>query len=242
MFWWRDEREVGDWVVDLAFTDSEGGVSRDGYASLNLGAHVGDDPAHVQANRAALAQALEVPTGRLHFMAQVHGADVAVVPAPTPPTADGMLTDSFGEALVVLVADCTPVLLYDTERPLVAAVHAGRPGMVAGVVPRIVEELRRRGSTSLRAVVGPSVCARCYEVPEQMRADAAAANPAAYAVSWTGTPAIDVASGVVAQLDSLGVPIEWIGGCTREQPRLFSHRRDHDAGRFAGIVSMRKKG
>lgn len=242
MFWWRDEREVGDWVVDLAFTDSEGGVSRDGYASLNLGAHVGDDPAHVQANRAAVAQALAVPTGRLHFMAQVHGAEVAAVPASTPPTADGMLTDSFGEALVVLVADCTPVLLYDTERPLVAAVHAGRPGMVAGVVPRTVEELRRRGSTSLRAVVGPSVCARCYEVPEQMRADAAAANPAAYAVSWSGTPAIDVASGVVAQLDSLGVPVEWIGGCTREQPRLFSHRRDHGAGRFAGIVSMRKKG
>lgn len=243
MFWWRDEREVGDWVVDLAFTDSEGGVSSGGYAGLNLGAHVGDDPQSVATNRQRVADALGVPD--LRFMAQVHGAEVAVLdrlPAGSPaPTADGQVSGEFGRSLVVLVADCTPILFYDLEQPLVAAVHAGRPGMLAGVVPQTVRTMRDLGSGRLHAVVGPSVCSRCYEVPEKMRADAAEQVPAAYAVSWTGTPAIDVAAGVASQLRAADVAFDWIPGCTREQPRLYSHRRDSGAGRFAGLVTLRRR-
>ncbi|REF31503.1 peptidoglycan editing factor PgeF [Calidifontibacter indicus] len=243
MFWWRDEREVGDWVVDLAFTDSEGGVSRGGYAGLNLGAHVGDDPEAVATNRERLAQAVD--TTDLRFMAQVHGADVAVLEqqsdgAPAP-TADGQVTSAFDRTLVVLVADCTPVLIYDREQPLVAAVHAGRPGMLAAVVPETVRTMRELGSGRLGAVVGPSVCSRCYEVPAQMRDDAAARVPASYAVSWTGTPAIDVAAGVVSQLRADDVELDWIPGCTREEGRLYSHRRDPGAGRFAGVVTLRRR-
>lgn len=246
MFWWREQRAVGDRVVDLAFTDNRDGFSIGSHAELNLGAHVGDDPASVERNRAALAERWGLPSTDLRFMAQVHGTDVAVLPgalpAAQPPTADAMIGSDFDQALLVLVADCTPVLLYDNDAALIAVVHAGRPGMVGGVVVNTVERMRELGAGDLRAVVGPSVCGRCYEVPEAMRAQAAQHWPAAHAVSWTGTPAIDVAAGVVSQLRSTDVPLDWIPGCTREQSRLFSHRRDHQAGRFAGVISMRRVG
>lgn len=240
MFWWRERREVGDWFVDLAFTDAEGGVSHSGWSSLNLGAHVGDDPDAVATNRARVAGALDLSVDNLRFMAQVHGADVAVLPCAGSPTADAQVGTGFDEALVVLVADCTPVLLYDETVPMVAAVHAGRPGMVAGVVPATIETMRSHGARSLRAVVGPSVCSRCYEVPHEMRSAVAQRIPASHGVSWTGTPAIDVAAGVVSQLHDLQVPLDWVAGCTRQEPRLYSHRRDPGAGRFAGLVALRR--
>ncbi|NHN56031.1 laccase domain-containing protein [Calidifontibacter sp. DB0510] len=243
-FWWREQRRAGDLVVDLAFTDTAGGVSEGGYASLNLGAHVGDDPARVEHNRTVVGDAFGVGRERMLFMHQVHGAAVDVVRDPAAreiPQADAVITTAEGYAATVLVADCTPVLLYDGSAGLVAAVHAGRPGMLAGVVPQTVATMRELGATDPQAVVGPSVCARCYEVPDEMRSVAAQTNPAAYGVSWTGTPAIDVAGAVVAQLRAAEVPLTWVPGCTRESDRLFSHRRDQGAGRFAGLVSFRRE-
>ncbi|MCZ9347525.1 polyphenol oxidase family protein, partial [Streptomyces sp. TRM76130] len=87
------------------------------------------------------------------------------------------------------------------------------------------------------ARTGPSVCGRCYEVPEEMRAEVAAAEPAAYAETSWGTPAVDVAAGVHAQLERLGVcdrahaPV-----CTLESKDHFSYRRDRTTGRLAGYV------
>ena len=113
-------------------------------------------------------------------------------------------------ALGVLVADCTPVLVHDTGSCLVGVAHAGRPGMVAGVALRLVEAMRDLGAVDLRATVGPSVCGRCYEVPDEMRAEAARENPAAYATTWQGTAAVDVAAGGITLTcggtDVAGVP------------------------------------
>ena len=98
--------------------------------------------------------------------------------------------------------------------------------------------MRELGALDIEAVVGPSVCPRCYEVPEEMRAQAMAAEPTTGAVSWAGTPAIDVAGGVVAQLAREGVALQWLPGCTRESPDLYSYRRDGTTGRFAGFVRL----
>jgi copper oxidase (laccase) domain-containing protein len=119
----------------------------------------------------------------------------------------------------------------------VAAVHAGRPGLVAGVVPAAVAAMRGLGADTIDAVVGPSVCGRCYEVPEAMRSDVAAVVPVAATVSWSGTPAVDVAAGVVTQLREAGVTVRWVPGCTRERPDLYSYRREASTGRFAGVVA-----
>jgi YfiH family protein len=148
------------------------------------------------------------------------------------------VTDQPGLALAVLVADCTPVLLADPANGVIGAMHAGRPGMTLGIVEVAVRRMRDLGATRIQAVVGPSVCGRCYEVPAAMRAEAAAVSAESAAVSWTGTPAIDVASGVVAQLTAADVAVQWLPGCAREDGRLFSYRRDGRTGRFAGIVVL----
>jgi YfiH family protein len=231
-----------DGRVRWAFTGRHGGVSTGPYASLNLGAHVGDEPVAVDANRAILAEAVGLPREHVRYMDQCHGSDVAVMDAATsgaqPPRVDALVTTSAGLALAVLVADCVPVLLADPSGGVVAAVHAGRKGMVAGVVHRALAVMREHGARDVVAVVGPSVCSRCYEVPEEMQAAAASVAPESAALSWTGTPAIDVAAGVVAQLRAEGVSVTWVPGCTRESPALFSHRRDGQTGRFAGVVAL----
>jgi polyphenol oxidase len=211
------------------------------YASLNLGGHVGDDPSAVESNRGLVASTLGVERDHLLFMNQCHGSDIALVDGPwqgRPPSADGLVTTSTDLALAVLVADCTPVLLVDRVAGVAAAVHAGRPGMIQGVVGRAVDAMTDLGARSVSAVVGPSVCGRCYEVPESMRAQAAKISPVAAAISWHGTPAIDVAAGVVDQLRARSVTVHWIWGCTRESEGLFSYRRQHRTGRFAGVVRL----
>lgn len=212
------------------------------FASLNLGGHVGDDPHAVESNRTLVADAFGVGRDRLLFMNQRHGSNVVVVvDGPwqgEPPEADALVTTSTDCALAVLVADCTPVLLVDQVAGVAAAVHAGRPGLMADIVGRALDAMTDLGARSISAVVGPSVCGRCYEVPEAMRAEAARISPAAATVSWQGTPAIDVAAGVVEQLRARSVAVQWIAGCSRESEELFSYRRKHRTGRCAGVVRL----
>jgi YfiH family protein len=142
--------------------------------------------------------------------------------------------------LLVRVADCVPVLLADVEAGVVAAVHAGRPGLVAGIVPHAVQAMRELGATLLRAWVGPHVCGACYEVPEEMRADVAAVVPESFAETSWGTPSLDVGAGVRAQLAAAGVHVTDASRCTIEDDDLFSYRRQGvHSGRLGGLVWVR---
>ena len=227
----------------FAFTDRWGGVSAVPYEELNLGGAVGDEPEAVRANRELAAKSLGIDPGRVVWMNQVHGKDVAVVDGPwgdrPVPEVDAVVTARRGLALAVLTADCTPVLLADPVAGVVAAAHAGRPGMVAGVVPAAVRAMTELGAEPGRIVArtGPAVCGRCYEVPEAMRAEVAAVEPAAHAETSWGTPAVDVTAGVHAQLERLGVrDREQSPVCTLESADHFSYRRDRTTGRLAGYV------
>ena len=228
----------------FGFTDRWGGVSAAPYEELNLGGAVGDDPDAVGTNRDLAAKSLGVEPDRVVWMNQVHGADVAVVDRPwgysaPVPSVDAIVTTRRGLALAVLTADCVPVLLADPDAGVAAAAHAGRPGMIAGVVPAALRAMTERGADPSRIVArtGPTVCGRCYEVPEAMRAEVSAVEPAAYAETSWGTPAVDVGAGVHAQLERLGVrdrqqsPV-----CTLESRDHFSYRRDRTTGRLAGYV------
>ncbi|MFF4654185.1 peptidoglycan editing factor PgeF [Streptomyces sp. NPDC001381] len=227
----------------FAFTDRWGGVSAAPYEELNLGGAVGDDPGAVRTNRELAAKALGLDPGDVVWMNQVHGADVTVVDGPwgdePVPAVDAVVTVRRGLALAVLTADCTPVLLADPVAGVAAAAHAGRPGMVAGVVPAAVRAMVELGAEPSRilARTGPAVCGRCYEVPEAMRAEVAAVEPGAHAETSWGTPAVDVTAGVHAQLTRLGVrDREQSPVCTRESQDHFSYRRDRATGRLAGYV------
>jgi hypothetical protein len=156
----------------------------------------------------------------------------------SPPEADALLSPDGSQALAVLVADCVPIVLADRSGPGTAVVHAGRRGVLTGVVPNAVAGLHAHGARELTAWIGPSVCGRCYEVPAGMRDEVAAAVPASYAQTRQGTPALDLPAAVRQQLREAGVEVAAVpsGSCTLENPRLFSHRREPGAGRLAGLV------
>ncbi|HJR38841.1 MAG TPA: polyphenol oxidase family protein [Nocardioidaceae bacterium] len=250
MFAFQDSRAP----VDVAFTDRHGGVSDGPYASLNLAASGGDDPDTVEQNMdrvaIAFARGHEAP-GRLPLlvsMSQVHGADVHVVDKEfvshqlpgAPIVADGMVTVEPGVVLMVRAADCVPVLLADPDRGVVGAAHAGRPGMVAGIIPSTVARMRQLGAERIVGWLGPHVCGACYEVPEQMRTEVAAVVPESYAETSWGTPSVDIGAGVRAQLKAQDVEVVDASRCTVEDDDLFSYRRQGKAsGRLAGLVWVR---
>ncbi|MEO3978864.1 peptidoglycan editing factor PgeF [Streptomyces sp. CAU 1734] len=227
----------------FAFTDRWGGVSAVPYEQLNLGGAVGDDPEAVRANRALAAKELELDPDAVVWMNQVHGREVVRVDgpwgdAPVPET-DGVVTARRGLALAVLTADCVPVLLADPVAGVVAAAHAGRPGMVAGIVPATIGAMTALGADPERIIArtGPAICGRCYEVPAAMRAEVAAAEPAAWSETSWGTPAVDVIAAVHAQLEAAGVRDRRASDfCTLESHDHYSYRRDRTTGRLAGYV------
>ena len=139
----------------------------------------------------------------------------------------------------VMVADCVPLLLAADDGTIVAAVHAGRRGMLDGVVTAAVEAMAGLGAdpAGLWAAIGPAICGSCYEVPERMLQEAAAREPACAALTRWGTPGLDIAAGVVAQLRRAGVRrIDRPGWCTYEDRRFYSHRRDGTTGRIVGAA------
>ena len=207
------------------------------YASANLSGAVGDDPAAVATNRARLDRWAGRP---VVIHRQVHGTTVA---AAGPVIEADAVVGGPGDAVAVLVADCLPVLVADPVAGVVAAVHAGRRGLAAGVLQAAVGALVARGAdpAGMIAVVGPGICGRCYEVPAQLRAEVADLVPDTAATTRAGTPALDLPAGAVAVLRSEGVDsVRALRICTAEDARLFSHRGDGGAraatGRFAGAV------
>jgi len=227
------------------FTTRAGGVSRGPYDAFDLALHVGDDPAAVTANRALLAEHTSLDAGALVFAEQVHGRGVAVVtgPATEPcPGADALVTATPGLGLVVLAADCLPVLLADPVAGVVAVAHAGRQGLAGGVLQATLAAMAHLGATpaGTSAVLGPAACGACYELPDVLADEVAAAVPGSRTTTRAGTASIDLRAGARALLTRAGIArVQSVGGCTLEQPsRFYSYRRDGRTGRHAGLVQL----
>ena len=191
---------------------------------------MGDDPVAVSANRSTIPHA--------QFMNQVHGDAVVVIDKrfDTDPTCDAMITTKPGISLAVMVADCIPLLLVSKEA--VAAVHVGRAGLINRVAIKALHQMRNMGAIDVHAIIGPSICGRCYEVPFEMQQDVIADHPRAFATTHSGTPGLDLPAGLIAELVAEGVTYEASTVCTMEDERYFSHRKHNPTGRFAGVVSL----
>jgi polyphenol oxidase len=225
LFHWRADILPG---VSAAFTDTGAG---------NLALHVGDDPGQVMRRRAELEQLLGVAPSGLQFMNQVHGITVAVVDGESEaPEADAMVSRRL--PLAVMVADCIPVLLAgeSEDGPILAAVHAGRPGIANGVIPAAVDRMTSLGASGIKAALGPSICGNCYEVPAALQDEVAQRVPATRSTTSWGTPGLDLPAGARSQLEDAGVAVAYTGVCTLETESLYSYRRNRDTGRFAGLV------
>lgn len=248
---WTIQRKVPGGVIRAGFTTVAGGVSEGGWAGLNLGTHVGDDESAVAENRRRLAEFLGCQPA---WMDQVHSDIVAdAVGGMTAPATDALVlgpatespdsvSDRRPRAACVMVADCVPLLLLSSQGPYAAAVHVGRAGFMKNIAALTVAALKETPS-NLTAIIGPSICGHCYEVPESMREEArAVASSSASETSWD-TPAIDIPAGLTEQLRRCGVDdIVLDGRCTYENESFFSHRRmtkvGLPAGRFVGVVQI----
>jgi YfiH family protein len=220
-------------------TTRSGGVSPGPWASLNLGAHCGDEPANVRRNRSLLNRHLPA---RPLWLRQVHG--VAVVRheggAPEPPEADAAVAFEGGRVCAVLTADCLPVFLCDCTGSRVAVVHAGWRGLATGVLGAAVGALGG-APRDLLAWLGPAIGPGAYEVGNDVVTGFAAQpgpdHSAAFAPSgdrWL----LDLYEAARLQLAHAGVRSVYGGGlCTYSDPqRFYSYRRDGVTGRMASLI------
>lgn len=170
-----------DFNVPHAFTTRFGGVSEGAFASLNLAMHRGDAPENVEKNYEILADALDFDTNNFVLTRQTHSDIVRVVTKSDArgldhhdyPECDALITSDVGTALVVFTADCTPILLWDSETGAVGAVHAGWRGTAADIAGKAVRKMATEfgcDPRNIRAAIGPNIGACCFEtdidVPE----------------------------------------------------------------------------
>jgi YfiH family protein len=235
--WLRADWPLSD-AVDGGCTYRSGGVSTGPYTSLNLGAHVDDDPANVDENRRRFVEACGLPAAPA-WLTQVHGADVAIEPA-TGDVADAALSRTPGTVCAVMVADCLPVLLAAPDGSEVAAAHAGWRGLAAGVLENTVRAFESPPA-SLYAWLGPAISRDAFEVGAEVRAaflerDSGAAD--CFQANAAGRWQADLYELARRRLFASGVTRVAGGGlCTAgSRDRFFSYRRDGQCGRMACFV------
>lgn len=224
--------------VRACATTRLGGVSEGPYASLNLGAHVGDRAEHVAENRRRVREALALPAEPA-WLEQVHGIQV-VRAEQAPARADGAWTDAAGVVCAVLTADCLPVLFCDEAGSEVAAAHAGWRGLLAGVLEETVLAMGL-APRRLLAWLGPAIGPRAFEVGEEVR-EAFLAIDVGADVCFTPSPRgrwlADLPGLARRRLQAQGLARIYGGhDCTYQHPdRFFSYRRDGQTGRMAALI------
>lgn len=238
--------------VRHGFSTRRGGVSEGSYRSLNLGQADGEEPGRVRENRRRFFEAAGMAPARVAEVRQVHGTGVVAadeIPEGERVSADAVVTAEPGVAVAIQTADCLPVLIADAKRRAVAAVHAGRKGIAAGVLAEAVRQMGERfGSRpgDLFAGLGPAISGVCYEVGEECLPPFRARYR-----DWRdftiplgrGKWLLDLPEASRRQLAAAGIPGEQIGlpgPCTfSESARFFSYRRDGaPTGRLLAVIGV----
>lgn len=235
------------------FSERTGGVSPAPYTSLNFGARGGDAIGNVRENRRRFFAALGMSDGSLAIPRQNHSAMLHVVDGTEDLASlvgDGVITAVPGVALMVLAADCVPVLIADPVQRVVAAVHAGWRGVAGGIAARAVQRLAAEFGAcpgDVMVALGPAIGPCCYEVGSEVIAAVAEVTPAApeqFSIPGPrGRPSLNLHAAIAAQLRGCGVPtgqIDTLSDCTScANHRFFSHRREGaPAGRGAAVITL----
>lgn len=219
-------------------TTRNGGKSMAAYASMNLGAHIGDNPLVVDANRQLLNQF--VPTEPL-WLQQVHGVRVVnAAIASCLPEADASFSRVYGAVCTVMTADCLPVLFCNDAGTVVGVAHAGWRGLLGGVIEATVAAMEEAPATMM-AWLGPAIGPQAFEVGAEVRDVFVAHNPQS-ARAFTSRPGekwlADIYQLAKQRLQALGI-VRIYGGdfCTyTDAERFFSYRRDGVTGRMASMI------
>ena len=247
-------RATGFGDIPHGFLGREGGISSGILSGLNVGLGSGDDRAAITENRRRAVKSV-LPGAQLVTLHQVHSPDAIAVTAPYPdearPHADALVTDRPGLLLGILTADCTPILLADSQAGVVGAAHAGWKGAIGGVTDAVITQMEALGADRARiaAAIGPCIARASYEVdeaffrrfldhdPENERFFSAGARPDRHQ--------FDLEAYVAARLAAAGIGrIACLGLDTYADERRFysfrraTHRGEPDYGRQISLIGI----
>ncbi|SPF77642.1 peptidoglycan editing factor PgeF [Pseudoprimorskyibacter insulae] len=230
------------------FFTRKGGASSGVFAGLNCGSGSSDQSDVVAINRARVADAMEVAS--LTTVHQTHSADVVTVDGPLEgptPKADAMVSNVPGIALGILTADCQPVLFADSDNGVVGAAHAGWKGAIGGILENTVDAMTAIGAdrAKIRAVIGPSISQRAYEVGPEFFESFMAEDDASgrfFAKGQGDRFLFDLPAFGLHRLRGVGIMAEWTRHCTySDANRFYSYRRschekEADYGRLISVI------
>lgn len=224
-------------MAQILFSARHGGVSLAGFGSFNLGDHVGDKPDSVASNREILGSLMSRDSPV--FMNQVHGNSVVEVNAESVSPvsgfeADALITREPALPLAVLCADCLPILVKGEN--VVGAIHAGRKGLLNGIIRETISKMRADSGEKLTATIGPAICGECYEVDLAMYQDALLIEPEL--ATSKESHCLDLKRAARSQLTGLGVEVFDLDICTAHDSNYFSYRRDGITGRNVGVIVL----
>ena len=204
------------------------------YASNNLGLHVGDKEENVLANRRALRATLALP-GEPAWLTQTHSTRCVVVERDQERTADAAITRQQNQPLVIMTADCLPILLCNTGGTEIAAIHAGWRGLLNGIVQHTLEQMHASPET-LMAWIGPAICQACYEVGGDIKEQFTGRYPFTAGAFQGRLANLPLMADLV--LRSRGVTAVYHADvCTFEQnTTCYSYRRESQTGRMGTLI------
>jgi YfiH family protein len=224
--------------ISYCFTNTQDG---------NLAFHVGDDIKTVDENHNKLSQKLGYDKEKLVHMKQVHSDIVHIVNDDdnykNPPTCDALITDKKDIPLMVMVADCTPILFYDSKKDVIAVAHVGRQGAFKNIIKKLIECFQNNYHSDAKDIyvaIGANICKNCYEVGDEIYQEAKRLN-LEYAIDVIDDRFyLDIGKIINSQLSNLGINennIENSNECSCcQNDKYFSYRADKKTGRFAGII------
>ncbi len=231
--------------VVAGFTNRWGGVSKSPYGTLNLALHVGDKREDVLENRKLLAKELGVDSESFAWMNQVHSDKIkTIAKGGEVLKTDGLITIQPGLALMVLVADCIPVLFYDSKQQVIAVAHTGREGSFLNIAGKMILRLEKEFNSNpqdVKVFLGPSIQKECYQVDRKIvrRFEKRWGKKYIYNETNLDLPLLNQ-----DQLLKVGVKKENISSskiCNHCDQNYFSYRRaeNNQTGRFAGIIFLK---
>ena len=235
--------------INHGFTCRDGGVSREPYNSLNLALHVEDRVDDILQNHQLLSQTLNYNKKTLIHMKQIHSNRVHIVTNNdnfhNPPTCDALITNRKNTPLMVMVADCSPILFYDSVKEVIAVAHAGRAGAFNNIIQNVMASFKDNfGSNEedIHVSVGASIGSCCYEVGKGIYTEAKELK-LEYAIERRKDKYfLDISAILLKQLLTCRVKkknIEFSQECTCcLNKKYFSYRANGVTGRFAGVIEL----
>lgn len=209
----------------------------------NLAYHVNDKKEFVDKNRKKLAKKYEFKLQNLRYMNQIHKDKIVIIDKNSPiliDSCDALITSEKNIPLLVMVADCIPILMYDETQNVIAAVHAGRNSTFLNITKKCALKMMNEfscKSENIKVILGPSIQKCCYEVSSAL----AQIVRTSFGKEFEKDRLIDLQGINKKQLNDLGIfNIESSNICTKcSKNNFFSYRKDKKCGRFAGLIIIR---